>query len=45
MSAWEAMMTGTIPTLRVDKGFGFIKDDAGKDYFFQEPNLGFRKPD
>jgi cold shock protein len=27
-------MTGTIRTLRVDKGFGFIKDDAGKEYFF-----------
>ena len=24
-------MTGTIRTLRVDKGFGFIKDSAGKD--------------
>ena len=29
-------MTGTIRTLRVDKGFGFIKDDAGKDYFFHQ---------
>ena len=27
-------MTGTIRTLRVDKGFGFIKDAAGKEYFF-----------
>ena len=27
-------MTGTIRTLRVDKGFGFIKDDTGKEYFF-----------
>ena len=27
-------MTGTIRTLRVDKGFGFIKDEAGKEYFF-----------
>ena len=27
-------MTGKIRTLRVDKGFGFIKDDAGNDYFF-----------
>jgi CspA family cold shock protein len=27
-------MTGTIQTLRADKGFGFIKDDAGTEYFF-----------
>jgi CspA family cold shock protein len=32
----EVTMTGTIRTLRVDKGFGFIKDDAGKDYFFHQ---------
>jgi CspA family cold shock protein len=30
------MQTGTIRTLRVDKGFGFIKDGAGKDYFFHQ---------
>jgi CspA family cold shock protein len=30
------MMTGKIRTLRVDKGFGFIKDDAGKEYFFHQ---------
>ena len=29
-------MTGTIRTLRTDKGFGFIKDSAGKDYFFHQ---------
>ena len=29
-------MTGSIRTLRVDKGFGFIKDDAGKEYFFHQ---------
>ena len=29
-------MTGTIRTLRVDKGFGFIKDETGKDYFFHQ---------
>src|SRR5437868_9247930 len=29
-------MTGTIRTLRVDKGFGFIKDEAGKEYFFHQ---------
>ena len=28
------VMTGSIRTLRVEKGFGFIKDDAGKEYFF-----------
>jgi len=27
-------MTGTIRTLRVDKGFGFLEDEAGKEYFF-----------
>jgi cold shock CspA family protein len=29
-------MTGTIRTLRVDKGFGFIKGEAGQDYFFHQ---------
>ena len=29
-------MTGTIRTIRIDKGFGFIKDDGGKDYFFHQ---------
>ena len=28
------VMTGSIRTLLVEKGFGFIKDEAGKDYFF-----------
>ena len=27
-------MTGTIKTLRTEKGFGFIKGDGGKEYFF-----------
>ncbi len=29
-------MTGTIKTLRAEKGFGFIKGDSGKDYFFHQ---------
>ena len=29
-------MTGIIRTLRVDKGFGFIKSEAGQDYFFHQ---------
>ena len=29
-------MNGSIRTLRVDKGFGFIQDEAGKDYFFHQ---------
>ena len=29
-------MTGTIKTLRVEKGFGFIKDSAGREYFFHQ---------
>lgn len=27
-------MTGTIKTLRAEKGFGFIKDTSGTEYFF-----------
>ena len=27
-------MTGKIGTLRVDKGFGFIKDSNGNEYLF-----------
>jgi cold shock protein len=30
------MTTGTIRSLRADKGFGFIKDANGKDYFFHQ---------
>ena len=29
-------MTGTIRTLRTDKGFGFLKDTAGNEYFFHQ---------
>jgi cold shock protein len=29
-------LTGTIRTLRADKGFGFIKDETGKEYFFHQ---------
>lgn len=36
VSSLVGTMTGTIRTLRVDKGFGFIKDDAGKEYFFHQ---------
>lgn len=32
----EATMTGKIRTLRVDKGFGFIKADGGNEYFFHQ---------
>ena len=28
------MVTDKIRTLQVDKGFGFIKDETGKEYFF-----------
>ena len=29
-------MTGTIKTLRPEKGFGFIKGEGGKEYFFHQ---------
>ena len=39
-------MTGKIRTLRVDKGFGFIKDEAGKaDLFHQSAVSGERIDD
>jgi CspA family cold shock protein len=36
VNALEVRMTGKIRTLRVDKGFGFIKDDGGNEYFFHQ---------
>lgn len=27
-------MTGIVSRLHEDKGFGFVKDETGKDYFF-----------
>jgi CspA family cold shock protein len=30
----EVAMTGTIARLQVEKGFGFIRDGGGNDYFF-----------
>jgi cold shock CspA family protein len=27
-------MTGTITTLKLEKGYGFIRPDAGRDLFF-----------
>ena len=32
-------MTGTIKTFVEEKGYGFIKGDDGKDYFFHENNV------
>jgi len=29
-------MTGTIKTLRAEKGFGFIKGEGGNEYFFHQ---------
>jgi cold shock protein len=34
--AAEEIDDGKSRTLRVDKGFGFIKDNAGKEYFFHQ---------
>ena len=30
----DQSVTGTIKTLRADKGFGFIRDGSGKEVFF-----------
>jgi CspA family cold shock protein len=32
-------MTGTIARLQVEKGFGFIRDSAGQDYFFHRSGV------
>ena len=32
----EVTMRGTMRTRRVDKGLGFVKDSAGKDYFIHK---------
>jgi len=32
----QTNLTGTIRTLRTDKGFGFIKSESGKEYFFHQ---------
>lgn len=32
----QTNLTGTIRTLRTDKGFGFIKTADGKEYFFHQ---------
>ena len=31
-------MTGTVQRLHEEEGFGFIKDDIGKEYFFHLSN-------
>jgi cold shock CspA family protein len=30
------VLTGTIETLGPEKGFGFIKDSSGKEFFFHQ---------
>jgi CspA family cold shock protein len=32
----EVTMTGTIKRLNTDKGFGFIKNETGQEYFFHQ---------
>lgn len=32
-------MTGKIQTVRGDKGFGFVKDAEGKEYFFHQSGV------
>ena len=33
------MATGTVKKVVLDRGFGFITDDDGKDYFFHRDGL------
>ena len=33
------MATGTIKRLAHDKGFGFIRDDRGQEYFFHRSSV------
>ncbi len=32
-------MTGTIKTIHADKGYGFIRDDEGYDFFFHRNSV------
>jgi CspA family cold shock protein len=32
----EVTMTGTIKRLNTDKGFGFIRNETGQEYFFHQ---------
>ena len=34
-----AMPTGTIARLLIDKGFGFIRDDGGQEWFFHRSSV------
>jgi len=33
------MPTGTIARLLIDKGFGFIRDDSGQEWFFHRSSV------
>jgi CspA family cold shock protein len=36
------MMQGTIQTIRVERGFGFLRDPAGGEFFFHHSALPSR---